>query len=891
MNPTLDRLVRWLPTLSLPSTGRKTASVAADPHAGFRVSADDPRAKPKGDQKLAAYQLIRRFTSKVKFEMADFNAALTVAQADDDYLARVPGKRVHLYRFYQEALRDGHLRSVMQARKIKALGQAFILHKAQSETELVELTDLLRRPWFHEFCSLCLDTVFYGHSLIQFYPQHKAENGKLEFSRVGLIHREHVRPDLRRVLFDPFQEQGIDYEDPTLTGDLLLAFGQDHDLGLLMVCLPYVIWKRYALSDWSLRCEKYGMPFIVHQGIAINQVEEQRIEHMLENFGSAAWARFHADDKVSLLDVNEKGGYKTYEDFANFCNQEISKLIVGGTLTSETGEKGARSLGEVHERGLNDIVEADMRLLESHVNFSLLPFLRRHGYAIPQDVRFSFTAFLTPQQDKTTGPAAKGAKPGDNDGPTGDDGGGGPKAAVSNGAYSNASFNTPSLELGPAREDVSQGLKQLYEVRAHCCGGHELRAEGDEDELWPLIEPQLEGLYNGSIKPEQLLTDVYLVMASGLFDTMRKAWTTSEGFAFEQLPVAAEAVRRNLYAFSGAKTYAQMLELRDAVYNSGVLRPFSEFVGIARKISATYNVTYLEAERGAVVRGTTMIGLWKQIEESKEDYPYLQYQTMQDDRVRDEHRALQGLTLPVDDAFWNQYYPPNGWRCRCTVRQISQTDLDLKRAKPSDSEASTKLAGKSVKDKYWRKNLAKADQVLDVTGHPYYKAVPGGSSVELQAVQNYGMRPAEMIYAKPSKLAKLPDTLNSVEEFEAWWKQTAAARGDGTSWSVADVASGSRIVFDQKLRRHMIEASKLAERRYSIFPAAIDLIEQPDEVWASRDDRGELTAYIRYYQQRPLLVVVRNAGQERRVTTFFEAYEASDNSLNRYRKGVLLYRK
>jgi len=38
--------------------------------------------------------------------------------------------------------------------------------------------------------------------------------------------------------------------------------------------------------------------------------------------------------------------------------------------------------------------------------------------------------------------------------------------------------------------------------------------------------------------------------------------------------------------------------------------------------------------------------------------------------VRPEHAALNGVTLPPSDEFWESYYPPNGWRCRCTVVQV-----------------------------------------------------------------------------------------------------------------------------------------------------------------------------------------------------------------------------
>ena len=41
------------------------------------------------------------------------------------------------------------------------------------------------------------------------------------------------------------------------------------------------------------------------------------------------------------------------------------------------------------------------------------------------------------------------------------------------------------------------------------------------------------------------------------------------------------------------------------------------------------------------------------------------YVTTGDDRVRPNHAVLDGVTLPKEHSFWKQFYPPNGWNCRC----------------------------------------------------------------------------------------------------------------------------------------------------------------------------------------------------------------------------------
>lgn len=69
-------------------------------------------------------------------------------------------------------------------------------------------------------------------------------------------------------------------------------------------------------------------------------------------------------------------------------------------------------------------------------------------------------------------------------------------------------------------------------------------------------------------------------------------------------------------------------------------------------------------------------GRWERIQSRKEFMPYLLYVCVLDEKTRTEHRQWHYLCLPVDDSFWATHYPPNGWHCRCTVRQLSREDVE-----------------------------------------------------------------------------------------------------------------------------------------------------------------------------------------------------------------------
>lgn len=72
-------------------------------------------------------------------------------------------------------------------------------------------------------------------------------------------------------------------------------------------------------------------------------------------------------------------------------------------------------------------------------------------------------------------------------------------------------------------------------------------------------------------------------------------------------------------------------------------------------------------------------------------FPFWQYVTMGDGKVRATHRALSGIVLPHDSPFWQRHYPPWAPFCRCQVIPLSRSDVEDLRAADSDKPEDERL--------------------------------------------------------------------------------------------------------------------------------------------------------------------------------------------------------
>ena len=279
-------------------------------------------------------------------------------------------RRTLLYDLYLEILLDGHLSAVIEKRKLSVINTPlqFIADGKINE----EITSLVCTENFMLLLAYILDSKMWGHSLIEL----SFEEG---FLTPSLIPRKHVVPERGIIIKRQSDSEGFSYRQFPFT-NYLLEVGENNSLGLLMKAAQYIIYKRGGFGDWAQYCELFGMPFRVAKYDGYDEKTRTDLETALEAAGSAAYIVIPKEADLNFIQNNTQGSAILYDMLVDSCNKEMSKLILGQTMTTEAS--GAYAQAKVHQEVEAEIHFADKLFVKNVLNDKLIPLLRIHGFDV-----------------------------------------------------------------------------------------------------------------------------------------------------------------------------------------------------------------------------------------------------------------------------------------------------------------------------------------------------------------------------------------------------------------------------------------------------------------------------------------------------------------------------
>lgn len=791
------------------------------------------------------------------------------------------GKREKLYDLYEDLLIDSVLFSAIDKR-ITSITNSEITFTGKNGEPVPEIDALIDTPEFEEVIKEILQAKFWGKTVLE-----------LGFSSGGLgvypIPRTNIRVDKGLIVVNATDETGVPYKDD----DFFIEAGDDKDLGLILKCAPYVIYKRGGFGDWAQFAEIFGMPFRLGKYGSHDDDGRQVLEQALEKQGSASYMVIPKETDVEIVQSTTNANGMLYDRLREACNEEMLYAIVGQTMTTVSG--ASKSQSETHMTVQENLAKSDRRFVQRILNTKLLPRLEKRGFPVaggffsfpeagetlssldklklytgikkdlecPIDETFIYEAFGVPKgkavetkKEETPPEPPKGTeKP--------------PKEKMADEpreGFWKEFFNF--FHLAPAQE-----------VGA-CCGGH----HSSSVNLAAVGEFETNALLDRVVSGEAAYFDPELFrhFAKTLTDGLNKGFAAKEfisrgieyGFDSDSLKTAMEV---NLFQFSAAKTLVEVQELNKAFRAA---KSVDEFKTEASKITSVFNKTWLQTEYDtAYLTAESSAAYYRQMEEV-DIFPYGEYVTVGDGKVREEHAKLHGIILPMNDPRWLKIYPPNGWKCRC--RRVPRTKAEVEGV---DFAKNRKAVDEYFKTPEWKQNAAQGFDVnRAVTGEVFTK-----NQMYINKFKDNSSKLLGEIYANSWGLDEIGKCIaKATTELKPF-------TGKADEWFTANAKEGVVKFADYNGREVMLSKETLgAPAEY--LDELKNILANPSEVWLN--DYGKEFSnlvFVKYYKNNAITVVTSiSEGKVYGVDTWLKIDTSDTNKTKRkntkwrFRRGLLI---
>jgi SPP1 gp7 family putative phage head morphogenesis protein len=198
-------------------------------------------------------------------------------------------------------------------------------------------------------------------------------------------------------------------------------------------------------------------------------------------------------------------------------------------------------------------------------------------------------------------------------------------------------------------------------------------------------------------------------------------WKSKAPVSAKELQAMDAAARSRAFAVSGLARMDQIgavqAAIGKAIADGETLRDFKARIGdiIEQQGWTGTKAWRVENIFRTNIQSAYMTGRYQQMQRAAKARPYWRYSAVMDRRTRPGHRALHGLVYPHDHPFWDQFYPPNGFMCRCTVttlsaRQVKARGLEVRTEIPDRIRVVDPATGMEtfitpMPDKGWSTNV------------------------------------------------------------------------------------------------------------------------------------------------------------------------------------------
>lgn len=285
----------------------------------------------------------------------------------------------HLQQLYKDAMLDNHLQGAISNRILRVLNKEFVLKDAEGNIDR-KISTQIQTKWFRKLVRKALESYFYGYSIVF------VNDLNLPSRKLIDIPRENILPELGRILKNSFDANAgaIDYtEFPNYF--IYIQLGDD-PFGILERVAPMTIFKRHSWGSWDEFEQLFGVPIRIARTMINTEKHKDELQKWLETMGTASYGIFDKQTDIEIKENSKADAFNVFYQKIQAVNKEISKGIVGQTMTMDDGS--SQSQANVHMEVYNEITSSDITDIQDWVNDDLIPVLQNWGFNIPEGYYF-----------------------------------------------------------------------------------------------------------------------------------------------------------------------------------------------------------------------------------------------------------------------------------------------------------------------------------------------------------------------------------------------------------------------------------------------------------------------------------------------------------------------
>lgn len=313
----------------------------------------------------------------------DIFAGFILDNPDPTLIAESRGKGLKLY---DEVDRDPHAGSVLQTRYLAVAGEEWEVQPSDESARSKEIAEFVSEALAHcnfgQAVGEMLQAILYGY-----YPAEvlwrQRQDGRIVIAKIRAKHPRRFVFTLERELRLLTKNAPKDGEAVPPGKFVVLSFGDsDNPYGKGMgQRIWWSVWfKKHGIKFWLIFLDKFSMPTPIgkYPSGALKEQKDTLLE-AIQAIRTETGVTIPENMAIELLEA-ARSGTVSYQDMCDYMDRQISKAVLGQTLTTEVSG-GSYAASQTHNEVRQEIKEADANMVAEVVNETLVRWLVDFNYA------------------------------------------------------------------------------------------------------------------------------------------------------------------------------------------------------------------------------------------------------------------------------------------------------------------------------------------------------------------------------------------------------------------------------------------------------------------------------------------------------------------------------